>query len=77
MPSDTMQARWGEALRKLREERGLTLRSLGEKSDVDYRHLQKVELGKAGLSDERRIRVADALGVDPNELWAYPTEIAS
>jgi transcriptional regulator with XRE-family HTH domain len=58
----------GQRLRELRVERALTLRALGERSDVAYDTINKLELGQrpARLSTIRKL--ADALDVEPREL---------
>jgi XRE family transcriptional regulator, regulator of sulfur utilization len=58
----------GQRLRELRVERALSLRALGERSDVAYDTINKLELGQrpARLSTIRKL--ADALGAEPREL---------
>ena len=55
--------KFGERLRELRKERGLTLRALAESVGVDFSYLSKIENGKAGyLPGADTIRaLADAL----------------
>ena len=54
---------FGELLRKLREERKMTLRQLGEAAGQDYVLLNKVELGlRMPPPLEAIIALADALG---------------
>jgi transcriptional regulator with XRE-family HTH domain len=72
---------FGERLRQLRKERGLTLRALAEAVGVDFTYLSKIENGKAGyLPGAETIRaLAEALGADALELlhWAdkVPPEV--
>ncbi len=58
----------GRRLRQLRVEKALSLRVLGQRSDVAYDTINKLELGQrpARLSTIRKL--ADALGVEPREL---------
>ena len=61
---------FGEKLRALRREKGLTLRALAEAVNVDFSYLSKIENGKAGyLPGADLIRsLADVLGTDALEL---------
>jgi transcriptional regulator with XRE-family HTH domain len=61
---------FGERLRELRQERGLTLRALAEAVGVDFTYLSKIENGKAGyLPGAETIRaLADVLEADSLEL---------
>jgi transcriptional regulator with XRE-family HTH domain len=58
----------GQRLSRLRVDRALSLRALGERSGVAYDTINKLELGQrpARLSTIRKL--ADALGVEPREL---------
>lgn len=61
---------FGQRLRELRKERGMTLRGLAEAVGVDFTYLSKIENGKAGyMPGAETIRsLADALEADPLEL---------
>ena len=58
----------GQRLRQLRVERALSLRTLGERSGVAFATISELENGHrpARLATIRKL--ADALGVEPNEL---------
>ena len=58
----------GQRLRKLRVEKALSLRALGQRTGVAYDTINKLELGRrpARLSTIRKL--AEALGVMPREL---------
>lgn len=61
---------FGERLRQLRREKGLTLRGLAEAVGVDFTYLSKIENGKAGYTpgaDTIRA-LAEALEADALEL---------
>lgn len=55
-------------IRKLRKERGITLEDFAERTGISYSHLSRMEAGKRGLSLENVIRIARALGVEPEEV---------
>jgi transcriptional regulator with XRE-family HTH domain len=58
----------GDAIRRVRTERGLTQESLAEKSGVDRTLLIAMEYGRRGLLYERLFDIADALDVPVAEL---------
>lgn len=68
----TLNSIWGQRLRRLREAQGMSLRRLAEEAAVDLGHLSKGERGLKGFGDEARVRIASALGVPVNAIWAYP-----
>lgn len=61
---------FGAKIRKLRQEKGLTLRSLAEAVGVDFSYLSKIENGKAGyLPGADTIRaIAEKLEADALDL---------
>ena len=58
----------GEALRRLRQDRALSLRELGELSGVAFDTINKLELGKRAAQPRTIRKLAEALGVEPREL---------
>ena len=58
----------GEALRRLRKDRALSLRELGERSGVAFDAINKLELGKRSAQPRTIRKLAEALGVEPREL---------
>ncbi|MYY79679.1 helix-turn-helix domain-containing protein [Streptomyces sp. SID335] len=46
----------------------MSLAKLSALTGIDKGHLSRVETGKAGLSDENVLRLADALGVIPDDI---------
>lgn len=59
---------FGKKLHDLREQRGMTLRQLGEKAGMDYITLNKVELGlRLPPALEHIIALADVLQLSPEE----------
>lgn len=68
---------FGERLRQLRKEKGLTLRALAEGAGVDFTYLSKIENGKAGyLPGADTIRaLAQILGADPLELLTLADKV--
>jgi len=58
----------GQRLKELRVEQALTLRALGERSGIGYDSINKLELGRRPAHASTIRKLADALGVEPNEL---------
>ena len=57
-----------ERLRELRRVQVLSLRELEEKSGVSYNTIWRLEDGRQGAHPRTIRKLADALGVEPNEL---------
>jgi transcriptional regulator with XRE-family HTH domain len=60
----------GARVRKLRQERGLTLKALGAQAGLSHPFLSQLERGLARPSLGSIERIAGALGVPVTELWA-------
>ena len=62
---------FGEALRSLREAKGISLRSLAKQMGWSAAYQSDVELGRRGPLQEKWVRkVAETLGADGDKLWA-------
>lgn len=58
-------------LRKIRKDRKMSLKKLGEKTGLSPSFLSQVERGKCNMSLISMVRVAKALGVDVHELFHW------
>ncbi len=58
----------GEQLKRLRRERPMSLRELGESTGVAYDTINRLELGKQQAQPRTIRKLADALGVEPRVL---------
>jgi len=58
----------GARLRRLRQERALSLRELGEMTGVAFDTINKLELGRREAQPRTIRKLAGALGVAPKEL---------
>lgn len=69
-PDDTAfdQASFGSAIRRLRSERGWTLRDLSDRSNISPSALSRVETGQITLSFDRAHALARALDADFSQL---------
>lgn len=56
-------------LKKLREERGLSIRQLAASSDLEYSQLQRIEKGKVNFAFTTLIAIAQGLDLEVSELF--------
>ena len=64
----TMEANFGEYIRKLRTENGLTLTQLGAKLGIDSGALSKIETGKKEFDEKCLDNLANAFNLDIEKL---------
>lgn len=60
--------KFGAQLMKLRKKKGLSIRELASRCDVDYGKISKLENNKANLTVTTLIELAEGLEVHPKEL---------
>lgn len=65
-----MKDRIGQTIRKKRNERGISLRKLGEMTGIPHRSICLWENGGGDIGVESLIKIAEALEVTPNDLFA-------
>jgi len=68
---------FGLRLRSLREGRGLTQQQLGELADTSYKYLGAIERGEENPSLKVICKLADALKVEPRDLFEFEHEETS
>lgn len=61
-------AAFGQAIRELREERGISQEAFALKSGIDRSHYGGMERGERNPSLTSIIKIADALDVPPSEI---------
>jgi HTH-type transcriptional regulator, competence development regulator len=67
---------FGERLRRVRRDRGFTLRKLAERVGVDYSYLSKLENEHLlPPADETIVRLAEALGIEPDVFFAVARKV--
>jgi hypothetical protein len=64
-----LRQRLQERVRALREAQGLTLKVAGERSEIHWRHWQKMEAGEVNATMATLVRVAGVLRVDVVDLF--------
>lgn len=75
MPSKSFQrqasdlAAFGEAVRALRKERGISQESLALLAEIDRSHMGKIERGERNVTFLNITKIARALGCKPSELF--------
>lgn len=57
-------------LRKLREHKNISCKSMAAKLDVSFQYYWMIENGKRGLSYEMAIRIAKILGTTPDKIFS-------
>ncbi|MFH1143881.1 MAG: XRE family transcriptional regulator [Candidatus Eisenbacteria bacterium] len=62
----------GRRIRKIRQEKGLTLRAVQQRARVSATHISEIERGKTSPTVGVLDRIATALGVGPGELLDTP-----
>lgn len=65
---ELVKERLGQAVRRLRAERGLTRRDLERATELSYPYLSEIEGGKKSPSSKTLRLIADALGVEVHQL---------
>lgn len=65
----------GAKIRELRNHKGWTQEQLAEQAGFYYTYIGSVERGEKNISLLNLQKIADALKVDMNELFAYAKEI--
>ena len=68
MPSDILIP-FGNAIRKLRNEAGVSQEVFADMCDLHRTYISDVELGKRNVSLENIKRIADALGIKVSDIF--------
>lgn len=72
-----LHAGWGEKVREEREAAGLTQKALADACDVHPTTVLRIERGDLCPNDELKWKIAGALGVRMDVLWAWSQIIPS
>jgi XRE family transcriptional regulator, regulator of sulfur utilization len=71
---DSLVVRVGERIRKLRNEKGISLRNFGKLAGVHPFHVMAIEQGQLAANTKTIRAIAKALGVAPIDLLNHDTE---
>ncbi len=63
---------FGQNLRRLREEKGISLRGLADEAEMENKQLYLIEHGKVNTSISTAYALAKVLGVEPKVLFDFP-----
>ncbi|MCA1824462.1 MAG: helix-turn-helix domain-containing protein [Frankia sp.] len=66
---------WGSRVRRNREERSLSQRDLAAAAKTTQQTVSRVEAGLFTPTDQLRLRLAKALGVNVVDLFPYPEQV--
>jgi HTH-type transcriptional regulator, competence development regulator len=70
------EAGFGARVRLLRHEKGLTLRELAKRVDLDFSYLSKIENDKLPPpADATIVRLSKTLDVDPDQLFSIARKV--
>ena len=64
-----IQEKFGERLRELRKEKGISQETLAHKAEIDRTYMTSVENGRRNISIKNIEKILDALGVSFNEFF--------
>jgi transcriptional regulator with XRE-family HTH domain len=67
-PVDPILKSFGNAVKKLREAKGLTQETLAEKADLDRTYLSDIERGLRNAGVKNIVRIAKGLGITSSRL---------
>ena len=68
MATESYQTKFGERLRKLREDSGLSQEDLANAAELHRTHISLIERGQRSIRLETIEKLAVALGVQPSKL---------
>ena len=74
-PYDTYLKKFGNNLRRLRKEKGFTMESLANETEIEYRQIGRIERGEVNTTIISLLRIAEILKVDIKMLFEFEGEI--
>jgi len=69
MPTKSPQEIFGDRVRLLRSKAGLTQEALAAECELDRSYIGSVERGERNISLQNICRIAEAIGIEPKELF--------
>ncbi len=70
-PNQSIQIKFGANLRRVRMEKGLSLRALAANCNLDDSNISKIEQGKVNIQLTTLFELAKGLGVESSELLNF------
>jgi len=74
MPMANLREKFGKRLRTLRQEKGVTQKTLAKKANIHRTYPSKIEHGLRGASLDTIERLAEVLDVEPKALFDFDEE---
>jgi transcriptional regulator with XRE-family HTH domain len=74
-PRSPAHAAFGQAIRRLREERGISQEAFALKCGIDRSHYGGMERGERNPSLTTVYKIADTLGISPSEIHARAEQL--
>lgn len=68
----TLAKHWGSSVAKRRRQLGLSQAGLAELCDVTQQAISKIEAGESIPHDRLKLVIANRMGINPAELFAWP-----
>jgi len=62
---------FGNQIKKLREEKGISIRELASRSGLEYSQVQRIEKGKVNLALTTLIALSEGLEMHPSKILLY------
>lgn len=66
-----LQVRFGQNLKRIRESKGLSLREVASRCDLDNSNISKIENGQFNIQLSKIFELAKGLGVDAKDLLDF------
>ena len=65
---EKIRKKFGENLKRLRENKGISIRELALRANLEYSQVQRIEKGKVNLSLTTIIALADGFDIHPKKV---------
>ncbi len=68
---EEIQQRFGEHLTRLREGKGISIRELAARANLEYSQVQRIEKGKVNLSLSTIVALSEGLGISKSKVMDF------
>jgi transcriptional regulator with XRE-family HTH domain len=73
-PYDTYLKNFGNNLRSIRKAKGLSMESVANEAEIEYRQLGRIERGEVNTTIISLLRIAEILNVDMKVLFDFESD---
>ena len=73
-PYDNYLKKFGNNLRRIRKDKGLTMESVANEAEIEYRQLGRIERGEVNTTIISLLRIAKILKIDMKILFDFEIE---